>query len=351
MLDTSFNTVDIIEHFDSIIWTDRYNSYGEFELYLPMYYGALEAYPNDYYIWNEKSDHLMIIENRHIETDVSDGDHLVVTGRSLEAILDRRIVWSKTSVDGTMQAGIKKLITDAFIAPTDNNRKLSNFVFVDSTDSVITALTLTQDYLGDNIYDVVATLAADNVIGFQIILTTDFKFQFKLYAGKDRSYAQSANPYVVFSNAFENLLTSDYSNNKALLKSVALVGGSGERLDQVFNSKADPNIPNSGLPRRELYVDASDLSYSDTDTTQTLAQYKAKLATRGATTLTDYVEKNTFAASIQTTGSFEYKTDYFLGDIVQLETKYGSSGSARITEIIFSEDASGETTVPSFEVI
>ncbi len=56
------------------------------------------------------------------------------------------------------------------------------------------------------------------------------QFVFELYAGFDRSYDQTENPYVIFSPKFENIINSNYIESKASLKTVTLVGGEGEVL-------------------------------------------------------------------------------------------------------------------------
>ena len=36
VLNTNFETVYIVDSFKSMIWTDRYNEYGDFEIYLTL---------------------------------------------------------------------------------------------------------------------------------------------------------------------------------------------------------------------------------------------------------------------------------------------------------------------------
>lgn len=49
----------------------------------------------------------MIVEKIQITSDTEDGNHVTVTGRSLESILDRRIVWGQKLLSGNLQNGIK----------------------------------------------------------------------------------------------------------------------------------------------------------------------------------------------------------------------------------------------------
>ena len=49
VLNTSFESVAIIDSFKSLIWTDRYKAYGDFELYLPIDTSLLAFLQQDYY--------------------------------------------------------------------------------------------------------------------------------------------------------------------------------------------------------------------------------------------------------------------------------------------------------------
>ena len=49
ILDTEFKMVGIIDTFISLIWTDRYNEAGDFELLLPMDIPVLDLIKEDYY--------------------------------------------------------------------------------------------------------------------------------------------------------------------------------------------------------------------------------------------------------------------------------------------------------------
>ena len=225
VLNTDLNAVSIIDTYESFIWTDRYCEYGDFELYTMMTNTVLGFIKQDYYVMNRDSEHVMIIEKIQITSDAENGNHVTVTGRSLESILNRRIVWGQKTITGNLQNGIKTLLMDAIISPSDSSRQISNFVFEASTDPAITNLTIDAQYTGDNLYDVISKLCSERNIGFKITLNDQKQFVFKLYAGTDRSYDQTENPYVVFSPNFENIINSNYMESKSSLKTITLVGG------------------------------------------------------------------------------------------------------------------------------
>lgn len=342
----------VLDSYESVIWTDRYRECGDFEIYASMSAETYNQLKADYYLWSSDSEHTMIIEDIQITADAEEGDTLVVTGRSLESMLDRRIIWNQTTLSGNLQAGIKQLLNDAIISPTEVNRKIDNFVFVESTDPAVTDLTVDAQYLGNNLYDVICELCSSNNIGFKIVLTDDLKFNFSLYAGADRSYDQLTNPYVLFSPEFDNIINSNYIESKKTLKNIVLVGGEGEGTAKTTVTVETTDGAGSGLSRRELYSDASDLTTSSADgATLSSTEYEAQLKQRGNEELSDNTTTKSFEGEMETSKTFVYGEDFFMGDLVQLTNEFGIEATARVIEMVRSQDESGIEAYPTFEAV
>lgn len=348
ILNTDLDAVSIVDTYESFIWTDRYYAYGDFELYEAMRDGLLDYIKQDYYLQSKESEHVMIVEKIQITSDTEDGNHVTVTGRSLESILDRRIVWGQKLLSGNLQNGIKTLLNENVISPSDSNRRIPNFIFKESTDPAITKLKLEAQYTGDNLYDVIQKICEEQGIGFKITLNDEKQFVFELYAGSDRSYDQTENPYVIFSPKFENIINSNYIESKASLKTVTLVGGEGEGADRRYTTVGG----GSGLNRRELFTDARDISSNvGSDDELTDAEYMAQLQQRGKEKLAENVSITSFEGETETTIMFQYGKDFFNGDIVQIANEYGHETKARILEIVRSEDKDGYSVYPTFKTI
>lgn len=346
--DAEIERLMAIEIPSGFIWTDRYYAYGDFELYEAMREGLLDYIKQDYYLQSKESEHVMIVEKIQITSDTEDGNHVTVTGRSLESILDRRIVWGQKLLSGNLQNGIKTLLNENVISPSDSNRKIPNFIFKESTDPAITKLKLEAQYTGDNLYDVIQKICEEQGIGFKITLNDEKQFVFELYAGSDRSYDQTENPYVIFSPKFENIINSNYIESKASLKTVTLVGGEGEGADRRYTTVGG----GSGLNRRELFTDARDISSNvGSDDALTDAEYMAQLQQRGKEKLAENVSITSFEGETETTIMFQYGKDFFNGDIVQIANEYGHETKARILEIVRSEDKDGYSVYPTFKTI
>nr|DAR14992.1 MAG TPA: hypothetical protein [Caudoviricetes sp.] len=351
ILDENLNASSVLDTYESILWTDRYNKCGDFEIYTSMSDTVLSRIKQDYYIWTRDSEHVMIVEDIQITSDAEDGNNLIVVGRSLESVLDRRIIWKQTVLSGNFQNGIKKLLDENVISPTDESRKINNFIFVESTDPAVTSLTLEAQFTGDNLYEAICDLCASKDIGFKITLTDDGKFAFQLYAGADRTYDQLVNPHVVFSPSFENIINSNYLESKKSLKTVTLVAGEGEGSDRKTKEVAISSGGGSGLGRRELYTDARDISSTTDNGTLTEAEYNSQLEQRGKEKLADNTVTKTFEGEMETSKMFVYGEDFFMGDMVQIVNEFGIEAKARVVEMIHSQDENGIDFYPTFETI
>ena len=351
--DTNFNAIKIIDDYVSFIWTERYNKAGDFELYLPFYVGVLAYIQEGYYVGIHDSDRLMIIESLVLNTDVDSGSYLTVTGRSLESILDRRIIWEQTNLDSKLQTGIKKLMNENVISPSDSARQISNVIFQDTDDPVIDDYEIRAQYTGDNLYDSLVEITEAYQIGFKMVKDDSNQFIFSLYNGADRSFNQEANPYIIFSPKYENLFSSNYQETSENLKNVALVAGEGEGAER-RTSTVSLSDENTGLLRREMYVDARDISSTvdEGEEPMTDEEYTEKLDQRGIENLAEHTYTSQFEGEVDTsTTMFKYGQDFFMGDIVQIRNEYGMEAVARISEFIRSCDSSGYNEYPTFELL
>ena len=349
ILNKDLDAVSILDVYESFIWTDRYYEYGDFELFTAMQDGILDFIKKNYYLQSSDSEHVMIIEDWIIKSDIENGNHITVTGRSLESILTRRIVWGQKTIRGNLQNGIKTLLNESIISPIDELRRIPNFIFEDSSDPAITNLTINAQYTGDNLYDVIHKICAERGIGFKITLNENKQFVFKLYAGVDRSYDQTSVPYVVFSPNFDNIINSNYMESNSSLKNITLVGGEGEGSERKYLTVGNTSV--SGLERREIFTDARDISSEVDGEALSDAEYNAQLTQRGNEKLAENIELTSFEGQTETTIMYRYQEHFFNGDIVQIANEYGHETKARIIEVVMSEDETGFSIYPTFKTL
>lgn len=337
----------IVDTAASIIWANRFRQCGDFEIYVPASVAMIELLKEDRLVGRPDSKMVGVIEYVGTETDEEAGDHLIVKGRCLRSILDRRIIWDQTALTGTVENVMRRLVTDAFISPAIPERKYDKLVLAEAhgyTDTVQVQFT------GDVLLEAIEELCAANNYGFEVTMTSTTIMQegfltVDFYKGVDRSENQRKLPRVVFSEEYDNLITSSYTRDKTKYKSVALVAGEGEgsARRKVVVTRADDL---SGLHRREIFIDARDVSSNEGEISN--AEYEAQLAERGRTNMSEAAIIESFAGTMDTGHAHVLGVDYDLGDIVTVINKYGVRANAQVLEIVESWDENGYTCTPTF---
>lgn len=347
VMNTSFEDVAIIDCYESLIWTKRYAEYGDFELYLPANQEINDYLKQDYYLRIQDSNCVMIIEGVEFKCDVEEGDHLIVTGRSLESILCRRIVWDRINLKGSPQNEIKKLIESNIGIRSTNERRVDNFEVLLSTDPLVLQLeNISAQFFGDNLYDAVVAICSRYNLGFEIVLSADNTFVFSIYLGLNRTREQNTNPICVFSPKYDTLISDNYRVSSETLKSIALVAGEGEGVNR--KSSAVELFQASGINRRELYVDARDISSQTNDGNISNSEYIELLEERGLEKLLENIPESSYNSEPIVSVQYVLGKDYDIGDVVEIENFSGLSRLCRITEITISDDANGYKVYPTF---
>lgn len=370
VLDKNYDGIAMIDTFTSAIWTVRYDEAGDFEIYTPVRLDYIQAMQIGNYLWNRDSNRLMVIETVEIETDSEEGPQLIVTGRSLESILDRRIVTSSQNFSGNLQNVLFAIIQNEIIS-SGKTRQIPGFSLKASSDSRITSVTISKlSVRGENVYDIVCNLCQANKIGWRILPKGAGGFEFELYVGVDRSYAQSANPYVTFSPSFENLLNSNYIKSFKSYKNSIYAIGTYQKEVVIQNKYKDDNgewiVENqttyeeaevitwqysetatpSGLARREMFIDNGGVN--DGEQGGEYATWNAVNKEKAIAELGEHQTTTAFEGELEATRQYIYGEDFDIGDIVQVENEFGIMGTVYISEIVFSQDANGVKITPTF---
>lgn len=345
VLDRELKIVGIIDSYISIIWTTRYFTYGDFELYLSADKTMLELLKVGRYLVRDKdikSDgfyNVMIIKNREIVTNAEEGDHLIVTGYDLKSIIHQRVIPEQTILSGEVETCIDSLIDGNIINSSINSRNVNNLIIGNNT--IINTYTMKQQITGKNLGEAVTDICKTYGYGYDMHISYG-DFVFTIHEGEDRSYDQTQNPYVVISSQFDNLLSSDYQVNTDNFANVAVVAGEGEGTARKKVTVGDAE----GLDRFEVWVDSRNTSSNDGEITE--EEYNQLLYEEGVETLSELQVTTSFTGEIDSTINYVFNRDFFLGDIIQVENDYGIKAKTRIIEVIESEDETGQQVIPTF---
>lgn len=358
LIDETLKPVEVIDVFTSFIWTDRFYECGDFELKLPI-----ECRPEKMvigaYLTYDKSEHVMIIENLQLDRSAEEGNILTVSGRSLEALLDRRVIYEyiyyKSDSSNGLENYIELLLKNAIISPAKSYRKIPNLVF---EKSGISSPAIEAQHQGCGLYDTVCGLCRNAGIGWKITVKDD-NFVFQLYNGIDHSSLQKANRAVVFSERMDTLSEVQYLESMTDFRNAALiVGGEDADVGKVctdINANED-EARATGLNRREIAVENGSRRKTANDKGETVTltenQYKTVLQNAGLDELALHAVTRTTNGKVDSAvGQFKYGTDFVLGDWVTVDTGLADSTTARVVEATFSEDINGFEMYNSFETV
>lgn len=376
LLDEDLTALMLLDQYTSMIWTERYSKCGDFQLVISYnkelytYLTAGEGLQKNLYLRIKDSSTLMVVESLKLSSD-SDGVSMRIEGRSLESILDRRIVYDQlvftkepseesSSTEGTIDTvaqAIKKVITSNVTNPTNTDRVLPRFVYADPQETPEMQKGLSAQYFGDNVLDVITDICQTHHLGFRVNLLANGNFEFTIFEGVNRAADQTDRPMVVFSPKFENLMNSDYVEDATPCRTIAVIFGEGSSAPDREKVETTPEKAEyaSGMLRRELCVDASNISKKVTEAgitwSMTDAEYVKELQNKGKEELKKNIYTKQIDGEIDVHSTFIFGVDYFLGDIVQVENEYGTSTKTRVIEHIRSYNGEGYKEYPTFEKV
>lgn len=351
ILDSDFCGVDIVQNAESLVWKKCYCDPGSFEIYTIASAANVDLLQIGRYVTRLDDDMVGIIEKISIQKDDDGRDMLLASGRCAKSLFARRIIQPQQVFTGTVWNRMYWMIYRNAAEPTAEYRKIPGISIADVDPGIKGASDQTQ-HTGTNLMDAVIELLAANDLGWKVTTDGTGEFTVSLIAGKDRSVEQTDNEPVLFSDDLDNLASSDYEKDMTSYANVAHIAGEGEGSARVW---AGIDITGgqtgiSGLDRYELFVDARDLQKTSTDssgkeTTMTDAAYMEALKARGLEKLKDTQYTESFEGEADW-GTYQYRVDYDVGDIVTIRNQFGISANIRIVAVEEIEDEDGYTVTP-----
>lgn len=354
--------VGLIDTAQSIIWHSVFFGVGDFEIYTAATPKALELLKIGNWITRGDDVEVGYIEKNEISRNANDGLMIVASGRFAKSILDRRHIMrfsagahqnEATVLSGNVESAARSLVTNNAISCTWDSRRNIPDLFL-GAHSGSTAVIVDENgnpaekqVSYDNLLTYSDSLLQEYGLGASIVMNeVDGKLYYLVFSGADRTMMNvSGNSPVIFSTSFENLTSSKYDDDRTNEKNVAYVGGKGEGLERFYAELAGTE---SGLARRETFVNASSLSKTykddqDQEQEYTDAVYAEMLRQRGKQELLKYERVESFSGEIDVTNrQFVFGRDYTLGDLVTVQDdEIGKYANVRITETTEVQDQNG----------
>lgn len=373
LLDEDFNLIKQVDDYISLIWCERFIEFSAVDLELPATIENIELYKEERYIFRkiDKNAYYQLtpmfkINNVEIETNEEKDDTLIVGGIDLRAITEQVTIPGKVNhtemVD--VYAWIKATVNNIFSTETEKSEtdiNRSDFPFFQMENFKISPgywVPVKTDFLSDKEDEILSEhifhILKNGNVGWSIKYDTDYGnkiFWFVLYQGLDRSVTQNENAKILFSADFENLQNTKKSTSIDDFKNVAIVKHNyKDKLnDSGFLIVTNENQDVRGFNRYSILVDGTEIELESTNADDVVT-FKEKLRALGLSELNKYKKSKKFECGI-IPNDLKYKTDFYLGDIVSVKTRYGELFDGRIIEVIETFDETGYSIEPVLEYI
>lgn len=359
-LDALLRRQELFEDFESLIWTERYKQYGDFEMKIASSRRTRSLLVADTLLATNVSQRVMKIETVEDATDSENRQMLTVKGRSIEVLMLDRVAkeslsnlttspkWKITGLTATATA--RKIFHDICVTGVLSPYDVIPFVHEGTLSSQPSNIAepvdlVTVEIEPMTVYDAIVQLADIWNFGFRMLRNGDAsELWFDIYMGADRTTGQTIYPAVVFSPQLDNL-----QNTKELVtienaKNVAYVY-SPNGFQMVYAADVDTDV--SGFERRVLVVKADDITDEAYPVVEDLNQ---ALIRRGTEELAKARTVQALDGEISQSSQYKPGRDYNLGDLVEMRSRDGVTNEMRVTEIIYAADQEGERSFPTLTV-
>lgn len=355
ILDSLYRRTEVVDRFESLIWTERFRDVGDFELKLHSTLESRNRFSPGTKLAMNLSKRAMTVETVEDTTDDEGKRILTVKGPSFEKVFDDRIVGKNGAANSTIVWSItdkpvniaKKIVRDMCILavndPADVIPGIVEGLGPYSEDTIAEPTTVvTAEFGFMTVYSAIKQLADLYGFGFRLIRSSDNgHLYFDVYMGSDRTSSQNTLPSVIFSPNLDNVKNTTELSTINGYKNIAVVVSPVGRAS-VYADDIDPNT--DGFERRLLLVTADDI----TDTVPATAT--AKMIQRGKEELAKARRLQAFDGEISQTSQYKYERDYNLGDIFDVQNTDGFINVMQVTEQIFVQDKEGERAYPTLSL-
>lgn len=347
----------VCDSFSSLLWDIEYYKCGAFEVYIAASPRNIETFQTGRIVGrDDDKEHFGLIESVELETDSEDGDYLIVKGRFLMCLLERRIIYPTLNFTTMTAYGIiiQKAVENN--ALTSGNRLIPGLKLEEIQGtcwSQTTKLQVSYENLMKWIFTICEKIGGTANIRLSKIDNEQYEMIFELSQGTDRSILQEVNPHIIFSDRYNNLLSFTYFTDTSVKRNFAYVLGKGEG-EQRKRTTCFTNSEPALLDRYEVYVDAKDISDEEQVDNETRplpdAEYSELLKEKGKQNLVPTKTKSESQIAVQST-QFQYGVDYFVGDFVTVEhQRFGiRQNKIQLVGMIESFDHNGRNLTPTFK--
>lgn len=339
IINTNFELLGIITNFESLICVWNYYECGTFELTINKNKANTNKLKKDnMLIVNKRDDKILLIDKVVTSTD-KNSKTMKVTGTCIKGVTKRRIIatngYDRVSEDyaeNIQKHYLKNHLVESYYDNIRTTERDIPWVKIAPTQNR-GIKTVWQARL-TNLHDELKHISEDTGLGWYGYLNRNEKcIYFDSLKGTDRTVNQIENPYiheflkgftqeqlqdytheqlqgtikhpyVIFSEKKKNLLEGTTTDDNSNYKNVGYVAGKGENEDRLITVLGTAK----GFDRREVLIDLNNIEDID------------ELNSEGQKKLDTYKIIQSIEGKIYQIPNMEWEKDFFLGDLVTLES-------------------------------
>lgn len=339
IINTNFELLGIITNFESLICVWNYYECGTFELNINKNKANTNKLKKDnMLIVNKRDDKILLIDKVVIDTN-KNSKTMKVTGTCIKGITKRRIVATngydrvaETQAENIQKHYLKNHLVESYYDKIRTPERDVTWLKIATTQNR-GIKTVWQARL-TNLHDELKHISEDTGLGWYGYLSrTEKCIYFDSLKGTDRTVNQVEDsntheflktltheqlqaytheqlqgiikhPYIIFSEKKKNLLEGKTTDDNSNYKNVGYVAGKGENEDRLITVLGNA----TGFERREVLIDLNNIDDPD------------ELKTEGQKKLDTYKIIKSIEGKVYQVPNMEWEKDFFLGDVVTLES-------------------------------
>lgn len=338
---------DLIQNYNSLIWTESYRNAGDFSLVSPDIQWTTFFLPLGSFIAISDSKEIQMVENYEIQTNDDGVRTIKVTGRTLDSFLEQRaaianvsglssggntVTWAISS--RTSAACAKYMMDYHIVSGTVNvNDKLPSVTVINSATGSLT--TSARKISRGTLYERVLEVLSEDDLGIRIERPSvgSSTIVFRIYSKTDRSSSVVLSSYGG---------TIDVNNHVKSIKELKTVAYSST---QDNGSQTTISAALSGFDRRVLTLSHGDITDGFTGlSVEHFSRVKAELIVRKKSV-------DVFDSSLPPESDYIFGQHYFLGDLITAVTDYFQETTLQVTSFTRVEDENGESSFPTLSTV
>lgn len=339
IINTNFELLGIITNFESLICVWNYYECGTFELTINKNKANTNKLKKDNMLIVNKRDNKILLIDKVVISTEKNSKTMKVTGTCIKGVTKRRIIatngYDRVSEDyaeNIQKHYLKNHLVESYYDNIRTTERDIPWVKIAPTQNR-GIKTVWQARL-TNLHDELKHISEDTGLGWNGYLSrTEKCIYFDSLKGTDRTINQIENPYIheflkgftqeqlqdytheqlqgtikhpyiIFSEKKKNLLEGKTTDDNSNYKNVGYVAGKGENEDRLITVLGSA----TGFDRREVLIDLNNIEDID------------ELNTEGQKKLDTYKIIQSIEGKIYQIPNMEWEKDFFLGDLVTLES-------------------------------